>query len=91
MRWARALDGSEHMPGLVRELGCGPGQWAGQLLLGAWGLLGGASTGTASFDPWSSAHPLPHIASTQVGLNNMKANDYANVVVQALIRVWPIR
>ena len=40
--WARALDGSEYMPGLV-------------------------------------------------GLNNMKQNDYANVVVQALIRVWPIR
>ena len=40
--WARALDGSEYMPGLV-------------------------------------------------GLNNMKQNDYANVVVQALIRVYPIR
>ena len=40
--WARALDGSEYMPGLV-------------------------------------------------GLNNMKMNDYANVVVQALIRVHPIR
>eukprot|EP00887_Chlorella_sp_A99_P006527 scaffold3.g6527.t1 len=40
--WARALDGSEYMPGLV-------------------------------------------------GLNNMKANDYANVVIQALIRVHPIR
>lgn len=40
--WARALDGSEYMPGLV-------------------------------------------------GLNNMKQNDYANVVAQALIRVWPIR
>lgn len=26
-----------------------------------------------------------------VGLNNMKQNDYANVVVQALLRVWPIR
>lgn len=40
--WARALDGSEYMPGLV-------------------------------------------------GLNNMKANDYANVVLQALVRVHPIR
>ncbi|PSC71207.1 U4 tri-snRNP-associated 2 [Micractinium conductrix] len=40
--WARALDGSEYMPGLV-------------------------------------------------GLNNMKQNDYANVVVQALCRVHPIR
>jgi U4/U6.U5 tri-snRNP-associated protein 2 len=26
-----------------------------------------------------------------VGLNNMKANDYANVVVQVLARVNPIR
>jgi U4/U6.U5 tri-snRNP-associated protein 2 len=26
-----------------------------------------------------------------VGLNNMKQNEYANVVVQALIRVQPIR
>jgi U4/U6.U5 tri-snRNP-associated protein 2 len=26
-----------------------------------------------------------------VGLNNMKANDYANVVLQALARVGPIR
>lgn len=26
-----------------------------------------------------------------VGLNNMKANDYANVVVQTLARVAPIR
>jgi U4/U6.U5 tri-snRNP-associated protein 2 len=26
-----------------------------------------------------------------VGLNNMKANDYANVVVQTLARVSPIR
>ncbi len=26
-----------------------------------------------------------------VGLNNMKANDYANVVVQILARVAPIR
>ncbi|KAI3435999.1 hypothetical protein D9Q98_002056 [Chlorella vulgaris] len=42
VRWARALDGSEYMPGLV-------------------------------------------------GLNNMKQNDYANVVAQALIRVHPIR
>ena len=40
--WARALDGSEYMPGLV-------------------------------------------------GLNNMKRNDYANVVVQALVRIGPIR
>lgn len=40
--WARALDGSEYMPGLV-------------------------------------------------GLNNLKATDYANAVVQALIRVHPIR
>ena len=40
--WARALDGSEYMPGLV-------------------------------------------------GLNNMKANDYANVVIQMLLRVAPIR
>ena len=40
--WARALDGTEYMPGLV-------------------------------------------------GLNNMKANDYANVVLQALIRIPPIR
>lgn len=40
--WARALDGTEYMPGLV-------------------------------------------------GLNNMKANDYANVVVQILARVSPIR
>ncbi len=40
--WARALDGSEYMPGLV-------------------------------------------------GLNNLKLTDYANVVVQALIRVHPIR
>lgn len=40
--WARALDGSEYMPGLV-------------------------------------------------GLNNMKNNDYANVVLQALVRVHPIR
>ncbi|PRW59503.1 U4 tri-snRNP-associated 2-like [Chlorella sorokiniana] len=40
--WARALDGTEYMPGLV-------------------------------------------------GLNNMKQNDYANVVVQALIRIHPIR
>ncbi|KAL4458676.1 hypothetical protein ABPG75_013541 [Micractinium tetrahymenae] len=40
--WARALDGSEYMPGLV-------------------------------------------------GLNNMKMNDYANVVVQAFTRVHPIR
>ena len=40
--WARALDGSEYMPGLV-------------------------------------------------GLNNMKKNDYANVVIQALTRVHPIR
>ena len=40
--WARALDGSEYMPGLV-------------------------------------------------GLNNMRANDYANVVLQALARVPPVR
>lgn len=40
--WARALDGSEYMPGLV-------------------------------------------------GLNNMKANDYVNVVLQALWRVHPLR
>ncbi len=42
VRWARALDGSEYMPGLV-------------------------------------------------GLNNMKANDYANVVIQLLARVAPVR
>jgi len=42
VKWVRALDGSEYMPGLV-------------------------------------------------GLNNMKANDYANVVVQVLARVAPIR
>ncbi len=40
--WARALDGTEYMPGLV-------------------------------------------------GLNNMKANDYANVIMQILARVVPIR
>lgn len=40
--WARALDGSEYMPGLV-------------------------------------------------GLNNMKANDYANVVIQAMLRITPLR
>lgn len=42
IKWARALDGSEYMPGLV-------------------------------------------------GLNNIRANDYANVVFQALIRISPIR
>lgn len=42
LSWARALDGSEYMPGLV-------------------------------------------------GLNDMKHNDYANVVLQALVRVLPIR
>jgi hypothetical protein len=41
-RWARALDGSEYMPGLV-------------------------------------------------GLNNMRANDYVNVVIHILSRVSPIR
>jgi len=40
--WARALDGTEYMPGLV-------------------------------------------------GLNNMKANDYANVVLQAMLRIVPLR
>lgn len=40
--WARALDGTEFMPGLV-------------------------------------------------GLNNMKRNDYANVVIQTLVRIVPIR
>ena len=40
--WARALDGTEYMPGLI-------------------------------------------------GLNNMKANDYVNVILQALIRISPLR
>lgn len=40
--WARGLDGTEYMPGLI-------------------------------------------------GLNNMKANDYANVIIQALIRITPLR
>jgi U4/U6.U5 tri-snRNP-associated protein 2 len=42
IRWSRAIDGTEYMPGLV-------------------------------------------------GLNNMKANDYANVIIQILARVQPIR
>ena len=42
IKWARALDGSEYMPGLV-------------------------------------------------GLNNMRANDYANVVIQLMARITPIR
>ena len=42
VKWARALDGTEYMPGLV-------------------------------------------------GLNNMRANDYANVVVHILARVAPVR
>ena len=31
------------------------------------------------------------LAGAQVGLNNMRANDYANVVVHILARVAPIR
>ena len=31
------------------------------------------------------------VRQNYLGLNNMKMNDYANVVVQALIRVHPIR
>lgn len=42
VKWARALDGTEYMPGLV-------------------------------------------------GLNNMKRNDYANVIIQLLARISPIR
>merc|ERR1711904_462948 len=42
IRWSRAIDGTEYMPGLV-------------------------------------------------GLNNMKANDYANVIIQIFARVQPIR
>lgn len=42
VKWARALDGTEYMPGLV-------------------------------------------------GLNNMRANDYANVIVHILARVAPVR
>lgn len=42
IRWSRAIDGTEYMPGLV-------------------------------------------------GLNNMKANDYANVILQILARVQPLR
>ena len=44
----------------------------------------------------ASVCPLPTPANpspppSQVGLNNMKQNDYANVVVQSLIRIHPIR
>ncbi len=40
---------------------------------------------------WSRALDGTEYMPGLAGLNNMKANDYANVVIQILVRVTPIR
>ena len=70
--------------------GCGPHQ---QATAGGPGCAR-AQRHAASPATWARPPTAPTCCAAcppQVGLNNMKQNDYANVVVQALIRIHPIR